>query len=121
MRKAVLALTIIILVALGSAVAYYLSASVPTPSCVGNVESSSYLPTFSFGYASALHFYTTLNTTVGLYTPSPGNTSIYLADDQALDYFALTGIHNSTGNSTAALMASRLQTEIQSWGGFFRY
>ncbi|MGI0080139.1 MAG: hypothetical protein ACRECH_10995 [Nitrososphaerales archaeon] len=44
----------------------------------------------NFSDAKALGFYQKINTTTGLLSDFPSDTTIYLADDQVLDYYSLT-------------------------------
>ncbi len=58
---------------------------------------------------------------LGLFTDYPGSNTIWLADDQALDYCALQSIYNSTHNSTALSLANQVNSSIAKWGGFVKY
>ena len=51
----------------------------------------------------------------------PGSQVIYLADDQALDYYALQSIFHSTGNSLASSEAQGINDSMPSWGGLYNY
>lgn len=44
----------------------------------------------------------------------PGSNTIYLSDDQALDYCALLNIYNSTRNSTALSLATEINSKMNS-------
>jgi len=57
----------------------------------------------------------------GLLQTFPESQVIYLADDQALDYYALQGIFNYTGNSLASSEAQGINNSISSWGGLYDY
>jgi hypothetical protein len=82
------------------------------------VNFSVYQPTFNF--KQALNFYASeLNTSIGLMSTTPNGTTIYLADDQALDYIALLGLYDKTGNSSALALANQINASIQTYGGLF--
>lgn len=76
---------------------------------------------YSFNETSAVAFYSRLNTTTGLLAEQPGSHTIWLSDDQALDYHALSSIYSSTHNSTALDLARQINGSIAQWGGFFKY
>jgi hypothetical protein len=74
----------------------------------------------SFDYKDALNFYASeLNTSLGLMSTTPKGTTIYLSDDQALDYNALLKLYNETGNSTALSLADQIKSSIQRYGGLY--
>lgn len=76
----------------------------------------------SFDYKDALNFYSSeLNTSLGLMSTTPKGTTIYLSDDQALDYNALLKLYSETGNSTALSLADQIKASMQSYGGLYRY
>ncbi|MGP8057872.1 MAG: hypothetical protein ACLP9K_09765 [Nitrososphaerales archaeon] len=71
-------------------------------------------------YNDALNFYASeLNASLGLMSTTPKGTTIYLSDDQALDYNALLKLYNETGNSTALSLADQIKSSIQSYGGLY--
>lgn len=76
---------------------------------------------FSFDRISAVNFYSSLMSPLGLLTDYPGSHTVWLADDQGLDYYALMSIYYSTANSTALGLAGQLNSSIQQWGGFCKY
>jgi len=77
---------------------------------------------FSFNASLALNFYKESRTPLGLVALYPGSNTIYLSDDQALDYYALLDIYNSTGNPIATELASEINSTMNShWGGLFKY
>jgi hypothetical protein len=76
---------------------------------------------FLFNEIRALDFYNQLNTSIGLETDYPGSHTVWLSDDQALDYNALLDIYNSTHNDDALKMAQNINSSISQWGGFYRY
>ena len=72
----------------------------------------------------ALSFYSKLAVKTGsgvLLQVFPGCQTIYLADDQALDYYALESIFNSTGNPAASSEAQGINASISAWGGLYKY
>ena len=74
----------------------------------------------SFNCKNALNFYSSeLNTSLGLMSVTPKGTTIYLSDDQALDYNALLKLYDETGNSTALTLANQINFSIQSYGGLY--
>jgi len=58
---------------------------------------------------------------LGLFTDYLGSHTIWLADDQALDYCALLSVYNSTHNSIALNLAQQVNSSIVKWGGFYKY
>ena len=68
--------------------------------------------TFAFSNQKAIHFFQSLGTPSGLLRVYPGSTTIYLSDDQQLDYAALTKLGDLTlaneVNSTLGLVLSGL-------------
>jgi hypothetical protein len=75
-----------------------------------------------FNESNALNYYLSLNTSTGLLSDYRGDSTIYLADDQALDYNALTDIGLMTGNTTALQLATQInQTMTQSYGSLYSY
>ncbi len=79
-------------------------------------------PQFTFNESEALQFYQELNVpSIGLLQTFPQSNIIYLADDQALDYFALRTIFNSTQSAVAISEAREINNSISSWGGLYQY
>jgi hypothetical protein len=79
---------------------------------------SIYQPNFNF--QSALDFYSTkLYTSLGLLSTTSGSTTIYLSDDQALDYDALLDIYHQTNNLSALTLANQVNSSVQSYGGLY--
>lgn len=76
---------------------------------------------FNFNRIGAVNFYGSLLSPLGLLTDYPGSHTIWLADDQALDYFALLSLYYSKANSTALSLAQQLNSSIAPWGGFCKY
>ncbi|QXJ30906.1 hypothetical protein [Saccharolobus shibatae] len=76
---------------------------------------------FSFNLEKALNFYESLNTSLGLLREYPGSHTIWLADDQALDYNALMLIYNITHNVTAKTLAQQILFAIKPYGGLYKY
>jgi hypothetical protein len=58
---------------------------------------------------------------LGLLTDYPGSHTIWIADDQALDYYALLSVYDSTRNSTALNLAQQMNSSMVKWGGFYEY
>ena len=116
MKRSILSIIITALIILGSAYSLF---PFQATNSAESVASSS---TFYFSEAKAIDFYLSLNKTgFGLLTDSPGSKSVYLADDQALDYYALSDVYLTTQNSTANSLASQVNTSMLTWGGFFKY
>lgn len=76
---------------------------------------------FSFNETSAVGFYNQLSTSTGLEVDYPGSYTIWLSDDQALDYHALLNMYNSTRDSDALKLAKQINSSIVQWGGFYEY
>jgi hypothetical protein len=76
---------------------------------------------FSFNETMAVRFYRQLSTSIGLEEEYPSSHTIWLADDQALDYYALLSIYNSTHDSDALRLAEQISGSIVQWGGFWKY
>lgn len=76
---------------------------------------------FSFNESIAVGFYGSLMSPLGLFTDYPGSHTVWLADDQALDYFALLGLYYTTESSTALSLAQQVNSSIAGWGGFYKY
>jgi hypothetical protein len=71
--------------------------------------------TFTFDKQTAIAFYNTLMTKTGLLRPVPHGSTIYIADDQQLDYAALS----KQGDSS---LADRIeQTMVKNYGGLYGY
>ncbi|MCL4519789.1 MAG: hypothetical protein M1587_11400 [Thaumarchaeota archaeon] len=88
------------------------------------VTETSPTPTFSLNQTLALSFYSKLAVQTGggaLLQVFPGSQTIYLADDQALDYYALESISNSTGSPAASSEAQGINASISAWGGLYKY
>jgi hypothetical protein len=98
----------------------WLSSSVRSPSVI---ESETPRPpaSFLFDEIRALDFYVQLNTSIGLETDYPVSHTVWLSDDQALDYNALLDIYNSTHDDSVLKMAQNISSSIPQWGGFYRY
>ncbi len=77
--------------------------------------------TSGFSDGAALGFYEGLNTPLGLLADHPGSNTVWLADDQALDYYALLDVYDSTGNAAALSLANQLNKSIAGWGGLLGY
>jgi hypothetical protein len=65
-----------------------------------------------FSEENAYNYFQSLNTSTGLLSDYRGDHTIYLSDDQALDYNALMDIFNSTGNSNALRLANQINTTM---------
>ncbi len=95
------------------------------PSSTTTSEASqppTYDPAFSFNLTLALSFYSRLAVPIGggdLLQTYPGSDTIYLSDDQALDYYALQSISNAS--SQVRLEALEINSSISSFGGFYEY
>jgi len=76
---------------------------------------------FTFDIGKALQFYLSLKTPLGLEAEYPQSKTVWLADDQALDYYALQRIYNVTGNSTALATAAEINESAKEWGGLYAY
>ncbi|ACP39053.1 hypothetical protein [Saccharolobus islandicus] len=76
---------------------------------------------FSFNLEKALNFYESLNTSLGLLSEYPRSHTIWLADDQSLDYNALMLIYNITHNVTAKTLAEQILLAIKPYGGLYKY
>jgi len=77
---------------------------------------------YNFSDKSAISFYKEINTSAGLLTPFPQSNAIYLADDQALNYYSLLNIYNSTRNPIALSLADEINSTMNAkWGGLFKY
>ena len=76
---------------------------------------------FNFNRINAVGSYGSLMSPLGLLTDYPGSHTIWLADDQGLDYSALLSLYYSTANSTALSLAKQLNSSIAPWGGFCKY
>jgi len=94
---------------------------IPYYYCEGESAPASFSPTFSFNNGNAVKFYDNLMTPIGLETPYNGSKTVWLSDDQGLDYSALMKIYSSTGNATSLKIASEIKSSIQQWGGFYAY
>jgi hypothetical protein len=113
-RKKILAVVIIVILVLAVALIGELY----------DTGATKYNPTFSFNQTQALPFYSKLAIPTeggALLQPFPGSERIYLADDQALDYYALLNIANSTHSTLASSLASEINGSISAWGGFYKY
>ncbi len=75
----------------------------------------------SFNATTAVRFYGRLMSPLGLFTDHPGSRTIWIADDQALDYYALLSVYDSAHNSTALHLAQQVDSSIAGWGGFCKY
>lgn len=76
---------------------------------------------FNFNESTAVGFYSSLMSPLGLPIDYPGSHTIWLADDQALDYFALLSLYYTTESSTALSLAQQVNKSIAKWGGFYKY
>ena len=76
---------------------------------------------FSFDLKKALQFYINLSTPLGLEAEYPGSKTVWLADDQALDYYSLLKIYNATGDSRALTIAAQINRSASAWGGLYAY
>lgn len=76
---------------------------------------------FNFSTTAAVGFYKSLNTSVGLLTDYPGSHTIWLADDQPLDYCALLKANDIRHNGTALVLAQQLKDSMSKWGGFLMF
>jgi hypothetical protein len=75
-----------------------------------------------FQDAAALNYYLSLNTSTKLLSDTRGDNTIYLSDDQPLDYNALMDIHSSTGNATALALATQINNTMTSnYGSLYRF
>jgi hypothetical protein len=117
---AVIAFLLLSLAAFG----YYAGSSSRTTSSTCSSSSSSTTTTavnISFYTTAAVRFYGSLMSPLGLLTDYPGSHTIWLADDQALDYFALLGLYYAIESSTALSLAQQVNNSITNWGGFGKY
>jgi hypothetical protein len=83
-----------------------------------------YNPVFSFNQTLTSSFFSKLAVPTeggALLQTFSGSQTIYLADDQALDYTALLNISASIGSTLAGSEASEINNSISSWGGFDKY
>ena len=97
------------------------SSSILTTVPVAELQSPHPSLSFSFNEALAVSFYSQLSTSTGLEEEYPGSHTIWLADDQALDYYALLSTYNSTHDSDALRLAQEISGSIAQWGGFYKY
>jgi hypothetical protein len=88
---------------------------------IGSSAQNSTSVSFSFNETLAVSFYSQLSTSIGLEEEYPGSHTIWLADDQALDYYALLSIYNSTHDSDALNLAQQISGSIVQWGGLWKY
>ena len=80
------------------------------------------IPSLDFNITTALNFYSTdLNTSLGLMSETPHSSTIFLADDQALDYIALLDLSKGTSNSSALAIANQINSSIQGYCGLYKY
>ena len=63
----------------------------------------------AFNEKTALAYFQSLNTTTGLLRDYQNDSRIFLADDQALDYYALTDIYATTQDASALSLANQIQ------------
>lgn len=69
--------------------------------------------TFTFDNEAAVRFYNTLRTRTGLLSVIPDSSTIYVADDQQLDYAALSKLGDSS------LADGMNETMLKSYGGLY--
>jgi hypothetical protein len=100
-KKLLASVVIIILVSVAALVGLLVLFAHPKPKRLG---------TFYLSYNRALDFYISLNTSTGLLREYPSATTIYLADDQALDFYALNYIYTETGNISAVELAHQVNS-----------
>jgi hypothetical protein len=76
---------------------------------------------FTFNDSTAASFFLSLNTPTGLLMEYPGSKTIYLADDQALDCYALQKLYQYTENSRTLSLANQISESSQRYGGLFKF
>jgi hypothetical protein len=119
MHKGVLALVACFLVVAAGFTAYL--ATTPRAGCYMEGTRAPSRVWFTFSIEKALQFYLSLKTPLGLEREYPQSTTVWLADDQALDYYALQKIYNVTGNSTALAASDEINGSARGWGGLYAY
>ena len=81
----------------------------------GTTETSSIIKSnFKFNSSAALIFFQNLETPTGMLETFNGSKTIYLADDQALDYAAILKLNDTS-------LASKVNSSIASYGGLYHY
>ena len=120
-----LTVAVIVFLLLSTAVfGYFAGSAFPTTSSTCSSSSSSTTTTavdISFNATTAVRFYGSLMSPPGLFTDYPGSHTIWIADDQALDYYALLSVYDSTHNSIVLDLAQQANSSIAEWGGFCKY
>ena len=98
-------------------------ASRPTSSTsLSSTSSATTMPVdILFNTTTSVGFYRSLMSPLGLFADTNGSHTIWLADDQVLDYQALLSAYDSTHNSTALNLAEQVNSSIAKWGGFYGY
>jgi len=119
MRKGVLALIAGSLVVCATFSAYLVTT--PRVGCLLEGTPAPSRVWFTFDIYKALQFYLALRTPLGLEAEYPQSKTVWIADDQALDYYALQKIYNITGNSTALAAATEINESARNWGGLYAY
>jgi len=119
MRGAILALIAASTIVVASVAGYF--ATVPRAGCSLEGAQAPSRVWFTFDIDRALQFYLSLKTPLGLESDYPQSKTVWLADDQALDYYALQKIYNVTGNSTALAAAAEINRSAEDWGGLTAY
>jgi|BEDMetMinimDraft_2_1075160.scaffolds.fasta_scaffold03115_1 hypothetical protein len=76
---------------------------------------------FSLNLTSVAFYYLALQTPSGLEKEYPNSHVIYLADDQALDYFALIKLYNLTRFGLALSITQKILNASKAYGGLFKY
>jgi hypothetical protein len=75
-------------------------------------NTQSFVPNFTFNDANALNFLQKLDTPTGLLQTFLGSNTIFLADDQALDYSALIKLGDNS-------LANNISSSITPYGGLY--
>lgn len=120
-----LTVAVIVFLLLSMAVfGYFAGSAFRTTSLTSSSSSTSTTTTaveISFDTTAAVRFYASLMSPLGLFTDHPDSHTIWIADDQALDYWALLSVYDSTHNNTALTLAQQVNGSISKWGGFYEY
>jgi hypothetical protein len=112
-KKLLIAVLMIVLISVAALVGILVLFAHPKPKPIG---------TSNLSYSKALDFYLSLNTSTGLLREYSGATTIYLSDDQALDYYALRYVYSKTGNISSVELANQINSSsIRNFGGMLQY
>jgi hypothetical protein len=114
---------VVIIIVVASLSIYTVMNGGPPPSCssASSAPSTTASVHISINETSAAGFFARLASPLGLETEHNGSHVIWLADDQALDYYALLSIFSSTDDSNALSLAQQVGNSIPQWGGFYNY